>query len=624
MKFAHKIVIASGLILALSLGLMSWSQYSQVKQQVNLLTEQSIEELVVSMSNNIRSVMTVKGALTEYAVALIGTDTSDAHITNVLSKPIMKEHFLLAGIGLETGGHFIGNDPSWNPGSSYDPRKRMWYQEAKKQNQLLFTPPYADAASGEILVSAAMPLQSNGGFAGALFTDVSLKGLAEISNSVHMFGAGYAFIVDSAGNFIAHPDASKNGRPINTVFPESVNLASTAEQHIEVDGKSLLVKMAPLPSLNWTLGVALDEDVIYATANTLRSNAIIYSLISLVIAVVALTTILTRLMLPLKELNDAMKDVSQGDGDLTRRLSTNSDVEFASLARSFNAFSDKLQSMITQVKDIGSSMLESTEVTSKGASEATQAMERQNDEVEQLATAMTEMASTASEVANNAQSAADAVQQADQAVNQGASAVNHTSESIADLSHQIDQAVDSVKELESDTASIESILGVITEIAGQTNLLALNAAIEAARAGESGRGFAVVADEVRSLAARTQESTSEIRDKIEKLQQGVANVVEVMGSSKETTVSTVEKASLANETNNLVKESIRQITDMNLQIASAAEEQSQVAEEMNKNTSAIRDLSQQVTDNANRTDDAMKSQVNLVNGQKDLLNQFIV
>ena len=624
MKFAHKIAITSGIILAISLGLLSWSQYSQVKQQVNQLTEQSIQELAHTMSNDIQSVMTTKAALTEYAASMIGENYSDQHIVTVLSQPIMKEHFLLAGIGLEAGGHFVGNDPNWNPGSDYDPRKRMWYQEAKGQNKLLFTPPYADAASGEILVSAAIPLKSSNGFGGALFTDVSLKQLADISNKAEMFGAGYAFIVDSKGNFIAHPDASHNGKPAQGFFGNKFNFQTNRDQHIQVQGVDSLIKLVEIPELNWKLGMALDESVIYATSNELRQNALLYSMVFLVIAIALLTTILTRLMQPLKVLNDAMKDVAQGNGDLTRRLSTKSDVEFASLATSFNNFSGKLQDLIQQVKVIGNDMTDSTAETSKGASEATHAMERQNDEVEQLATAMTEMASTASEVANNAQSAADAVQQADQAVDQGAAAVSHTSESIADLSQQIDQAVQSVRQLEDDTASIESILGVINEIAGQTNLLALNAAIEAARAGESGRGFAVVADEVRSLAARTQESTSEIRDNIERLQQGVANVVSVMDSSKNTAESTVEKAHLASETNEQVRASIRQITDMNLQIASAAEEQSQVAEEMNKNTSAIRDLSQQVTDNANRTDAAMKSQLQLVNNQEGLLNQFIV
>jgi len=621
MKFSHKIIIAASLILILSLGLLSSYQYYQVKTEINNQVNASTEEIVTSLSNNIEAVMETKADITAYAISLIGNDLSDEHFVNVLSQPIIKKHFLLAGVGLENG-HFIGNDPSWSP-SNYDPRKRMWYQEAKRQNRMLFTPPYADAASGEIMVSVAAPLKVNGEFKGALFTDVSLEGLADISNSVNLFGAGYAFIVSKNGNFIAHPEAKYNGKPISEVFSSDVS-PSNAMSHTVLDNNDHLMVFSPLEKLDWHLGVALNEDIVFAPVNKLRRDAIMYSLLALIIAVFVLGGIITRLMLPLKVLNDAMRDVACGEGDLTRRLNTNTDAEFSSLAKSFNSFAEKLQIMIKEVKIIGTSMMLSTEQTAQGASIATTAMEQQNEEVEQLATAMNEMASTASEVANNAQGAASAVQKADDAVVQGVDAINETTQIITQLSGQIDEAVVAVQELESDTASIESILGVITGIAEQTNLLALNAAIEAARAGEMGRGFAVVADEVRNLAARTQESTSEIREKIEKLQTGVTAVVNVMDNSKQTTILTVEKSQQANETNELISESIRQITDMNLQIASAAEEQSQVAEEMNRNTSNIRDLSQQVMDNASQTNKTMINQVKQVGDQESILGQFIV
>jgi methyl-accepting chemotaxis protein len=623
MKFVHKIVAAASSILLLSLGLLSGYQYSQVKAEIDNQVKASTEELVASLSNNIEAVMTTKSDLTAYAASLIGENLSEEHIAKVLQQPVMKKHFLLAGIGIEATGQTISNDSSWSPPADYDPRKRSWYTGAKQQNRILFTAPYSDADSGEILISTAAPLNVNGQFAGALFTDVSLRSLADISNSAELFGAGFAFIVGKDGNFIAHPNSKFNGKPMSSAFGSSLQLKSGTQKSMIAGAKNLVI-FSPLEDLEWYIGIALNEDIIFAPVNKLRSDAIMYSLLALIIAVLALSAIIKQLMLPLKVLNDAMRDVATGESDLTRRLDTNTDVEFSNLAKNFNDFATKLQTMITEVKVIGSSMMLSTEQTAQGASIATAAMEQQNGEVEQLATAMNEMASTALEVANNAQTAASAVQQADDAVLQGVSAINETTQAISQLSGQIDQAVVAVQELESDTASIESILGVITGIAEQTNLLALNAAIEAARAGEMGRGFAVVADEVRNLAARTQQSTSEIREKIEILQAGVVAVVKVMDNSKQTTTVTVEKSKQANATNELISASIRQITDMNLQIASAAEEQSQVAEEMNRNTSNIRDLSQRVMDNASQTNKAMQTQVKQVGDQEKLLSQFIV
>ncbi|MCL1095650.1 methyl-accepting chemotaxis protein [Shewanella kaireitica] len=621
MKFLHKIVISASLILILSLGGLSSYQYFQVKQQINNQVTQSVNEITDSMANNIEAVMAEKSDLIRFATALFEADLSDKNFQKVLGQAVIKKHFILAGMGLESG-HYIGNELSWQP-QNYDPRKRTWYQEVKTQGKQLFTAPYADASTGEILVSVAAPLFNNSEFKGAVFADISLKALADISNKANLFGAGEAFIVGNDGNFIAYSDASMNGQPMSSVFGRQLDINQSIT-HITINDKEHSVIFTPLSGLDWSLGVVLDEDIIYAAANQLGADAIFYSLLALVLATLLMVGFIKRLMKPLEILNQAMEDVASGEGDLTRRLSTDSDLEFASLASSFNRFVIKLQGLIQQVKVIGGEVALGTEMTAEGAQAASRAMERQTQEVEQLATAMHEMSVTASEVASNAQTAAFAVQQADTAVSNGAMAVDQTTSSIDHLSEQIAQASDVVKELEADTVSIESILSVINEIAGQTNLLALNAAIEAARAGESGRGFAVVADEVRSLAARTQESTSEIKDKIEKLQTGVAAVVHVMDESRGTTKETVEKALTANDTLKDIRHSIQEITDMNLQIASAAEEQSQVAEEMNKNTANIKDLTVEVAENASQADLAMVAQMKQVKEQEALLNQFIV
>jgi methyl-accepting chemotaxis protein len=621
MKFLHKIIITVSIILTLSLGLLSTNIYLQVKSEIDQQVSDSVNELTDSMSNHVEEVLASKANLTAYATSLLGEDFSDASFLNAFGQPTIMEQFELAGIGREDGS-WIGNNPNWQP-PNFVPSNRGWYKQAKNEDKLVFTLPYADASTGEILISLAAPLKKGGQFFGAIFTDVSLKDLANISNSANLFGAGYAFIVSNDGNFVAHPNAELNGKPLKNLFKTTIDISETPIE-MEVEGKMSTVLFRVMPDYGWAMGIVLDNEIINQPINSLRNQAILYSSIAIILAIIILQRILSHLMKPLETFNQAMEGIASGEGDLTQRLDTNLEPEFSQLANNFNQFSMRIQELIQQVKVTSNNIMRESTQVADGAAHSAESMEQQNQEVVHLATAMTEMAQTASEVANNAQSAAQIVQEVDTAVVQGVEAVGHTVNSITDLSVQIDQAVTVVNELENDTVSIESILSVITEIAGQTNLLALNAAIEAARAGESGRGFAVVADEVRGLAARTQDATSEIKEKIEKLQSGVAAVVTVMDNSKTTTEVTVNKANLANETNSQIRASVLQITDMNLQIASAAEEQSIVAEEMSRNTSNINDLSQDVLRVATETNTAMKLQVEEVGNQEELLNQFKV
>ncbi len=202
--------------------------------------------------------------------------------------------------------------------------------------------------------------------------------------------------------------------------------------------------------------------------------------------------------------------------------------------------------------------------------------------------------------------------------------VTKTTKAIDTLSATIDAAVDDVKVLESATANIETVLKVINDIADQTNLLALNAAIEAGRAGESGRGFAVVADEVRTLAQRTQQSTTEIRNMIDFLQSGANAVAVAMSHSKDTASSAVNQAQGANEALEKIRLAIHLISDMNIQIASAAEEQSLVAEEINNNTVKIKDLSDLVAESADEAIMSMQIQTENNRDPDAILNKFKV
>lgn len=623
MRFSQKIVAASSALLLVTVTLLSIQQLRTVKQEVEALVDTSLTEMVKGVKNTVVSEMESKKALAQSTTEVIELDPQNrTTVKNILEKPKLKSSFLAVGFGYEADGFVVENDDGWEAGPDYDPRVRPWYKDAKSQGRLVITDPYVDVSSKKVIISIGTPVKENGQFVAGMFYDMELGGLADLVNSVNLLDAGYLFIVTADGTTIAHPDAANNGENLTTYLPSAK--VQEASQRFELDGQNLMVRFTKVPSENWYVGAVVDEDIAFATISDMRNSSIIYVVIGVVLSVLVLSFLIKALMRPLVTLNEAIQDVASGQGDLTKRLDTNTDKEFAELAEGFNTFTETLQKQIQQSKAIGVEILRGTEMTVLGAQQSAGAMRSQLEELEQLATAMNEMAVTATEVANNAQGAAGAAKEADEATLDGSSVVSDTTASIDTLSARIDQAVEEVQGLESATANIETILKVINDIADQTNLLALNAAIEAARAGESGRGFAVVADEVRTLAQRTQESTTEIRSMIEQLQAGASSVSAAMNESKNTAVDAVDKAQAADGALQRIREAIQRISDMNMQIASAAEEQSLVAEEINSNTVKIKDLSTQVADSAEEANMAMQVQTENVREQDAILNKFIV
>ena len=288
-------------------------------------------------------------------------------------------------------------------------------------------------------------------------------------------------------------------------------------------------------------------------------------------------------------------------GDLTQVIPAGGKDKIGELVDQIAAMRDNLRTIIGDVTGSTAQLASAAEEMSAVTEQTSQGMKQQQAETDQIATAMNEMSATVQEVARNAAAAAQSAHQADDQASKGKQVVSQTIESIDALATEVEKAGQVIHKLEGDSVSIGAVLDVIKGIAEQTNLLALNAAIEAARAGEQGRGFAVVADEVRTLAQRTQQSTQEIRKMIESLQSGAKDAVKVMVEGKRQAQVSVEQAAKAGAALETITRAVATITDMNTQIASAAEEQSAVAEEMNRNIVNISQVANQTAEGGQQT-----------------------
>lgn len=623
MRFSQKIVAMSSLLLALTVGLLSVQQLITVRTEVETIVKSSLKEMVAGVGSTISAEISNKKAQAQTMTESISLNPTDRdYVKQLLEQPSIKKSFLAVGLGYESDAVVVENDDGWAPDASYDPRVRPWYVGAKSEKKQIVTAPYVDVSTKQTIISIGNPVYDKRTFVGAMFYDLELGGLSELVNSINLFDAGYVFLVTEKGQVIAHPNPESNGQSVSNVLP-NVSIKEGL-QNVQVEGVQSLVGIASEVSQGWYVVAVVDENKAYSALSTLRNNALIFGVLGILISIVVMTLLIRTLLRPLDDLNAAIQDVATGEGDLTKRIAMSNTPEFAELAQGFNQFSESLQGRITHLKRLGEDVAASGSQSLTGSQRSAQAMQEQLKELEMLVTAIHEMALASNEVAENAQKASASANEVDRTTMEGSVVVSETAKSIDALSNRIDQAVEQVKGLEHATSNIETILAVINEIADQTNLLALNAAIEAARAGESGRGFAVVADEVRTLAQRTQESTTEIRGMIEQLQNGSAAVSNAMTESRNTAVQAVENAKLADSALIRIRESIEQISGMNAQIASAAQQQSHVAEEINQNAVKIKTLSTSVVDLAQESSQAMATQKSHTEAQKSILDHFKV
>lgn len=369
-------------------------------------------------------------------------------------------------------------------------------------------------------------------------------------------------------------------------------------------------------------GLQQQEDETNAMYAQTRNLMIAISIVGILVCCGMAWYIVQKVVTGMAEVVDRIKDVAQGEGDLTKRIEIHNDDELGELSRWFNTFMDKLQDIIMQVAQSTEHIASATEEISSSATQSSQGAETQKDQTNQVATAMQEMSSTVLQVSENSNKAAESAKRAGELAKNGGEIVSETVGVIQGLASATKDTAAKIQELGKSSDQIGQIIGVIDDIADQTNLLALNAAIEAARAGEQGRGFAVVADEVRKLAERTTQATKEIAKMIKTIQEETQRAVESMESGTETVGGGVESATKAGEALQEIIHASDQVGEMITHIATAATQQSSATEQVNSNMEQIAKLVQESAVGAQQSAKACADLSNLALDLQALVGRF--
>ncbi|MBD9412482.1 methyl-accepting chemotaxis protein [Stutzerimonas stutzeri] len=540
----------------------------------------------------------------------------------------------------DASGKLIVNT-HWNSAESRNYFEEPWHKGGLQapRGKCVWAAAYQDDASAEPRTNCAMTIYKDGTPWGVSTIDLTLgffnRLVAEKQDEI----GGEVMIVEADGKILSNQPQLGSDMVLRNVselasqspFIAAVQKALTSptqalrrDLYTSKAGDAFSFFIEPIEGTPWFLAAALPTAKLEERSDEMLGTLAFLQIPMVIVLLALMLVAISQLMKRLTVLKINIDSLSAGDADLTKRIDIKGEDEVDQVGRSVNGFIGYLQKMMIDVSD-ATTQIQSEIAQLKQLSRSTnEALSRHASETDQAVTAINEMSSTAESVAQSASDTATFTQTANHNAVSSKLVVDDASTSVRSLVSEVESATAKVQAMQADAQRINDVLGVIGDIAGQTNLLALNAAIEAARAGEQGRGFAVVADEVRALAARTQQSTSEINETLQRLKDAVGSAVQAMEQTKASCQATADKTAQVTVGLDEMTSSVVHINDLSTQIATAAEEQSAVAEEINRNMVAVRHVVDELVESGVSVDRSTESLLGTNARLTALVNRFRV
>ena len=530
----------------------------------------------------------------------------------------------------------------WNSAESLKYYEQPWHRNGMQapSGQCAWAAAYKDDASAQPRTNCAMAISKDGAPFGVSTIDVTLGFFNNLVAEKEQEIQGEVMIVEPDGKVLSNQARIKGEivlKNVSELAGQSPFVAEIQRSLAKLGGSALLKQeylggdgsdwtffLQPIEGTPWLLAAALPSRLLTENSSEVLKTLAMLQIPMVVLLLGMVLFSIRQLMQRLHLLRGSIDSLSAGDADLTRRIALKGEDEMDAVGRSVNDFIAYLQNMIADVGKATAVIADELRQLQQQSRHTNEVLARHANETDQAVTAITEMSSTADSVAQSATETASFTRTANDNAEKSRLVVAEASGSVLALVDEVARATERVQEMQQDAQRINDVLGVIGAIAGQTNLLALNAAIEAARAGEQGRGFAVVADEVRALAGRTQQSTSEINEMLGKLQQGVGSAVQAMEQTRASCQATADTTSRVNVGLDDMASAVGRIHDLSAQIATAAEQQSAVTEEINQNMVAIRRMVDELVNSGQQADKSTEALLASNNRLVQLVNRFKV